>query len=69
MKILTTEVQNRQEENQAPEDLELVYKVEGLNLWYGEDHALKDVNMEIPEHQVTAIIGRPDAANRRLSKR
>ena len=29
----------------------------GLDLWYGENHALKDVSMDIPEHQVTALIG------------
>ncbi|SCJ80255.1 Phosphate import ATP-binding protein PstB 3 [uncultured Flavonifractor sp.] len=28
-----------------------------LNLWYGENHALKGVNMDIPERQVTALIG------------
>ena len=32
-------------------------KVENLNLYYGENHALKDVNMEIQENAVTAFIG------------
>ncbi|WP_408626610.1 phosphate ABC transporter ATP-binding protein PstB [Alkalibacter mobilis] len=36
---------------------EAVYDVRGLNLWYGEDQALKDINMEIEENKVTAIIG------------
>ncbi|WP_135305716.1 phosphate ABC transporter ATP-binding protein PstB [Haloarcula amylovorans] len=31
--------------------------VEDLNVWYGEDHALKDVSMDIPEKSVTALIG------------
>ena len=31
--------------------------VENLNLHYGENHALKDVNMEIAEHAITAFIG------------
>ena len=31
--------------------------VEELNVWYGDDHALKDVSMEIPENSVTALIG------------
>ncbi|MBV0903711.1 phosphate ABC transporter ATP-binding protein PstB [Haloarcula salina] len=31
--------------------------VEDLNVWYGDDHALKDVSMEIPENSVTALIG------------
>jgi phosphate transport system ATP-binding protein len=29
----------------------------GLNLWYGEKHALKDINLEIPEKKITALIG------------
>lgn len=28
-----------------------------LNLWYGISHALKDINMQIPEKQITALIG------------
>ncbi|MBX0295547.1 phosphate ABC transporter ATP-binding protein PstB [Haloarcula nitratireducens] len=31
--------------------------VENLNVWYGDDHALKDVSMDIPENSVTALIG------------
>ena len=31
--------------------------VENLNLHYGENHALKDVNMEIADHSITAFIG------------
>ena len=31
--------------------------VKGLNLYYGDFHALKDINMEIPENQITAFIG------------
>ena len=31
--------------------------VEILNLHYGENHALKDVNMEIADHAITAFIG------------
>ena len=32
-------------------------RVENLNLYYGENHALKDVNMDIQENAVTAFIG------------
>ncbi len=32
-------------------------KVENLNLYYGENHDLKDVNMDIQENAVTAFIG------------
>ncbi|HAE61780.1 MAG TPA: phosphate ABC transporter ATP-binding protein [Eubacteriaceae bacterium] len=35
----------------------IVYDVKGLNLWYGEDQALKDINLEIEKNKVTAIIG------------
>lgn len=31
--------------------------VENLNLHYGENHALKDVNMEIADHAITEFIG------------
>ena len=31
--------------------------VENLNLHYGENHALKNVNMEIADHAITAFIG------------
>ena len=28
-----------------------------LNLWYGDHHALQDINLEIPANQITALIG------------
>ena len=28
-----------------------------VNLWYGENHAVKDVTMEVPDRRVTALIG------------
>lgn len=28
-----------------------------LNLWYGASHALKNINMQIPEKEITALIG------------
>ena len=30
---------------------------QGLNFWYGTNHALKGIDLVIPEHQVTALIG------------
>jgi phosphate transport system ATP-binding protein len=30
---------------------------EGLNFWYGQNQALKNINLTIPENQVTALIG------------
>lgn len=35
----------------------VILQAENLNLYYGENHALKDINIEIPEHQITALIG------------
>lgn len=32
-------------------------EVNGLNLWYGDHHALKDVSMNIPKNEITALIG------------
>jgi phosphate transport system ATP-binding protein len=32
-------------------------EIEKINLWYGQKHALKDVNMSIPKHRITAYIG------------
>lgn len=34
-----------------------VYQVNGMNLWYGQHHALKNINLSIYENEVTAIIG------------
>ena len=28
-----------------------------LNLWYGDHHALKNINLSIPAHRITALIG------------
>ncbi|HCX32464.1 MAG TPA: phosphate ABC transporter ATP-binding protein [Rhodocyclaceae bacterium] len=36
---------------------EVAMRVENLDLYYGESHALKRVNMTIPRNRVTAIIG------------
>lgn len=33
------------------------FEVENLNLHYGNFHALKDINMKIEEHEITAFIG------------
>ena len=30
---------------------------ENLDFWYGQNQALKHINLAIPEHQVTALIG------------
>ncbi len=34
-----------------------IIRTSNLNLWYGENLALKDVSMEVPDRHVTALIG------------
>lgn len=34
-----------------------IITAEHLNLWYETNHALKDINIEIPEKKITALIG------------
>ena len=34
-----------------------IVEARGLNLYYGENHALKDINIEIPANRITALIG------------
>lgn len=44
-------------ENENKTKSGIVYEVKGLNLWYGNDQALKDINLKIGKNEVTAIIG------------
>jgi len=39
------------------EDKKVVFDTRELNLWYGEDQALRNINLEILQNEVTAIIG------------
>ncbi len=39
------------------ENKEAIYEVRNLNLWYGKDSALKNINIDIYKNEVTAIIG------------
>ena len=34
-----------------------ILQAKDLNLWYGQNHALHSVNVDIPEHEITAFIG------------
>ena len=50
---------NNQELRQ-PDDVKeknFAFETKNLNLWYGDTHALKDINLNINEKEVTAIIG------------
>lgn len=33
-----------------------IMSAQGLNLWYSNNQALYDVNMELPKNQITALI-------------
>jgi phosphate transport system ATP-binding protein len=48
----------RQSDTKAAKSAEkAVYETNDFNLWYGEGHALKNINLDINENEVTAIIG------------
>ena len=34
-----------------------ILKAENLNLWYGQNHALHNISIDLPEHEITAFIG------------
>ncbi|MFC6824308.1 phosphate ABC transporter ATP-binding protein PstB [Halopelagius fulvigenes] len=34
-----------------------IVRAENVNVWYGDDQALNDITMEIPENSVTAMVG------------
>ncbi|MGN0612791.1 MAG: phosphate ABC transporter ATP-binding protein PstB [Porcipelethomonas sp.] len=34
-----------------------IIEAKNMNLWYGTNHALKDINIAVPEKQITALIG------------
>ena len=34
-----------------------IIEARGLNLWYGPNHALKDISVAVPVHEITAFIG------------
>jgi len=39
------------------ESSDIKIKASGLNLWYGDNHAIHDINMDIHENRITALIG------------
>ncbi|WHZ56546.1 MULTISPECIES: phosphate ABC transporter ATP-binding protein PstB [Metabacillus] len=49
--------ENEEFETNAKKDKSIVYKTDNLNLWYGNDQALKNIDLDIYENEVTAIIG------------
>lgn len=39
------------------EDEEIILESVGLNIWFGSNHAIKDVDLKIAKNKITAIIG------------
>lgn len=54
MRQIKMEHKNRRERNM---NSEMKFTVEDLHLHYGDFHALKGINMEIPKNKITAFIG------------
>jgi phosphate transport system ATP-binding protein len=52
-----TEEEVRAEWTDYSFDGEPKISVEDLDVWYGDDHAIQSVSMDIPEESVTALIG------------
>lgn len=44
-------------EQRSTVEKNIVFQTNDLNLWYGTDHALKNINLSIQENEVAAIIG------------
>ncbi|WP_331233599.1 phosphate ABC transporter ATP-binding protein PstB [Natronorarus salvus] len=55
-RLISTEVTSRETERSARAD-ETILEAADLDVYYGEEQALLDVSIEIPEKKVTAIIG------------
>ena len=53
--IVTTNSENKK--NKPDSERKVVYSTQNLDLWYGENHALQNINLDILENNVTAIIG------------
>ncbi len=54
---LKAAVNEKNEGNKQMTEKKVVFDTKELNLWYGEDQALKNVNIQMMENEVTAIIG------------
>ena len=51
---------------QQGEQLENTFEVRDFNLFYGNFHALKNINLDILKQHVTAFIGPSGCGNRRF---
>ncbi|ELZ50425.1 phosphate ABC transporter ATP-binding protein [Halorubrum coriense DSM 10284] len=55
--LITTEVQADSNDDRAASAAETAVAARDLNVYYGDERAIDDVTMEIPEKRVTALIG------------
>ncbi|ERN52783.1 phosphate ABC transporter ATP-binding protein PstB [Alkalihalophilus marmarensis] len=56
-KKVSVEIKSNSRVETVPAEKKVVYDTKNLNLWYGKDHALRNINLEVYEKEVTAIIG------------
>lgn len=54
LKSLAQAAPNTDAENPNPAT---AVHIDGLNSWYGDFHALKDISLDLPEHRISAFIG------------
>mgnify|MGYP005851045437 CR=1 FL=1 len=45
-----------------------IIEIQSLNVWYNGLHALQNVNLNIPEHRITALIGASGSGKSTLFK-
>ena len=55
--VITENLPGPSESTMPRQERETTVRVKGLNLFYDEVQALKNINLEIPDRQVTAFIG------------
>ncbi|PTI74804.1 phosphate ABC transporter ATP-binding protein [Staphylococcus succinus] len=55
--IATIDTENLEHNTNKDSNKKIVYSTKNLDLWYGDNHALKNINLDILENNVTAIIG------------
>jgi phosphate transport system ATP-binding protein len=52
-----TQEQDIQKSQIIQEEKEIVFQSKNFNLWYGDNHALQDINLTFHENDINAIIG------------
>lgn len=52
-----TQEQDIQKSQIIQEEKEMVFQSKNFNLWYGDNHALQDINLTFHENDINAIIG------------